>query len=61
MVENIKEIGSMENKMEKENFSTQIIKLGKRVFGVMEDEFNGIILLLLKLTVYKFFYFFYFN
>jgi len=45
---NIKENGSMENNMEKENFIIHKQKPGKKVYGVTEEEYNGIILHLHK-------------
>jgi hypothetical protein len=43
--ENIKGNGNMESSMEKVNFIILITKPGKKEYGVMEEEFNGIILL----------------
>jgi len=50
-VENIKESGNMENNMGKANSLILKQKPGKREYGVMEGECNGIILHFLRLAV----------
>lgn len=47
--ENIEVIGIKGNNMEKANFMTRKPRSGRKAFGMKEKEFNGIILLLLKL------------
>jgi hypothetical protein len=39
----IKDIGKMENNMVKENFINLLIKNGKKEFGIMEKEYNGLV------------------
>lgn len=41
MEENTKDIGKMENNTEKENFTSQIRRFGKKEFGVMGDASHG--------------------
>jgi hypothetical protein len=40
-VENIKEVGRMENNMGRENFSIPKMEYGKKEYGVKEEELNG--------------------
>ena len=42
MEKDIKEIGEMENNMEKANFFFQLKKFGKKVIGKMEKELIGL-------------------
>jgi hypothetical protein len=49
MVENIKDLGKMENNMEKENFIILKKVVGKEEFGLKEEELNGKI----RLHLYK--------
>jgi len=53
MEESIKESGNMENSTGRENFLILKLKFGKKEFGVMDVEFNGTILQLLKIKVFK--------
>ena len=41
MVEFLRVIGKMENKMEKENFIIRKMEYGEKEYGKMEKEFNG--------------------
>ena len=41
MVESIKGIGKMENKMARENSSIQKMEFGKKEYGVKGEELNG--------------------
>ena len=46
MEKNTKENGKMENRMEKEKYIFLKIIFGKKVFGLMEKELNGLIMVI---------------